>query len=409
MILPSATYRAPDFLAAARALGVEVVAASDRRAAMSEAMGARALTLPLRRADDAVEAIVAHAERTPLDAVVAVDDQGAVVAARAAARLGLRANPPEAVARTRDKRAMRATLAADGVRQPRFRTVGLDDDPGTRGAEVGFPCVVKPAGLAASRGVIRADDTDGARRAAARARTIQAEAGHDLDEPLLVESFLPGPELAVEALLRAGELMTLAIFDKPDPLDGPYFEETLYVTPARLSVATRADVERTVAAAATALGVVEGPVHAEVRLGGDGPAVIELAARSIGGLCARTLRFGASISLEELILRHALDLPLGDLQRAPGAAGVVMLPIPRAGTLRAVAGQDRARAVPGIVGLEISIAPGRPVRPLPAGDRYLGFLFARADEPAAVERALRAAHAELDVAIEEPLPVAAAG
>jgi biotin carboxylase len=259
---------------------------------------------------------------------------------------------------------------------------------------------VKPLSLSASRGVIRADDD--AQYAAAVAR-IRAMLDDPDAQPLLVESFVPGAEVAVEGLLRGGELEPLAIFDKPDPLEGPYFEETIYVTPSRLPPATLAAVEATTAAAAVALGLTEGPIHAELRVSTDGESVtlLEVAARSIGGLCSRALRFGAGVSLEEVILRHALDEPLTGLDRADAASGVMMLPIPRAGVLHEVRGQDDARAVPGIVGLEIGIARGRAVEPLPEGDRYLGFLFARGDTPEDVEAALRKAHGRLDVDIRE--------
>jgi biotin carboxylase len=260
---------------------------------------------------------------------------------------------------------------------------------------VGFPCVVKPLSLSASRGVIRADDPDAARAAAERIRRML-----DPDALLLVESFVAGDELAVEGLLRGGALEVLAVFDKPDPLQGPYFEETIYVTPSRLPDDRRERVERAAAEAAKSLGLVEGPVHAELRLDGDGPVMLELAARSIGGLCARTLRFGLGTSLEELILKHALGDAVHGMRRESNASGVMMLPIPRAGTLREVRGTERAREVPGIAGLQISIAPGRPVQPLPEGDRYLGFLFAKAATSEEVETALREAHSRIEVVID---------
>jgi biotin carboxylase len=250
--------------------------------------------------------------------------------------------------------------------------------------------------------VIRADDLDQARGAVARVRAILATAGGREDAPLLLESYMPGAEVAVEGLLRGGRLEVLAIFDKPDPLEGPYFEETLYVTPSRLAAVALAEVERATALAADALGLREGPVHAELRVNDGSVGVIELAARSIGGLCSRALRFGAGVSLEELILRHALGLPLDGLRRERAAAGVMMIPIPCGGTLAAVDGQDQARAVPGIDGVEITIARGRPVVPLPEGDRYLGFMFAHGPTPAAVERSLRDAHGCLEIRIEPP-------
>jgi biotin carboxylase len=399
LLLPTATYRAADFLAAARALGAEVVVASERRLV---SMGDAQLTLDLCRPEAAAEAIAAAAGERPLDAVVAVDDQGVRVAALAAERLGLSGNPPEAVAATRDKAAMRHALGAAGVPQPEHRTVGPNDDPAAVAAEVGLPCVVKPLSLSASRGVIRTDDRRAAGAAAARIRAILAEAGEDPQEPLLIERYVPGAEVAVEGLLRAGSLEVLAVLDKPDPLEGPYFEETIFTTPSRLPDETVAAVIRTTADACAALGLREGPVHAELRTDEERVWMLELAARSIGGLCSRSLRFSVGVSLEEVILRHALGLPLGDLRREAAASGVMMLPIPRAGVLREVRGQDEARAVPGIAGLEISIGRDRPVRPLPEGDRYLGFLFARGETPARVEHALRVAHARLEVDIAEP-------
>jgi len=399
ILLPSATYRAPDFLAAAARLGAEVVVASE--VAQTIDMGDRALVLDLAQPEAAAATVVQAAGRHPLDAVVAVDDQGVVVAALAAARLGLAHNPPGAVAATRDKAAMRTALAAAGtVRQPAFTVVAPGGDVVAAARGIGFPCVVKPVSLSASRGVIRVDDPPQAAAAAERVRNILAEAAGDGNGPLVVERYVDGAEVAVEALLRGGRLEVLAVFDKPDPLVGPYFEETLYVTPSRLPAGTQDRLVEAVAGAAAAIGLVEGPVHAELRIDVEGrPWLLEVAARSIGGLCSRSLRFGAGVSLEELILRHALGLPL-DPVREQAASGVMMLPIPTAGTLVEVRGQEAARAVPGIDGLELSVLPGRPVRPLPEGDRYLGFLFARAATPEAVEAALRAAHACLEVVVD---------
>jgi len=389
LLLPTTTYRAADFVAAARAIGVEVVVASEELPVLAQTMGDRAAAVPLDDPEAGVAAIEALDARAPIDAVVAVDDQGVLVAAAAGERLGFPHNPPDAARRTRDKGAMRDALASAEVPQPRFAIfAGLDAVP-----DVGFPCVVKPVGLSGSQGVIRADDAESARAAAARSLEI-AGGG-----PLLVEEYLPGAEVAVEGLLRDGTLEVLAIFDKPDPLVGPYFEETMFVTPSRLPASALREVERVTADAASALGLREGPVHAELRVHDGHARVLEVAARSIGGLCARTLRFGAGISLEEVILRHALGRELDGLKRVDGAAGVLMLPIPRAGRFVGVDGQDDALAVPGIEGLEMTIAPGRPVRPLPEGDRYLGFVFARGATPDQVETSLRAAQAALRVTI----------
>jgi biotin carboxylase len=403
LLLPTATYRAPDFLAAAAQLGVEVVVGSERRQAMAGSMGDRAVVVPLASPEAAVASIVQLHQRAPLDAVVAVDDQGIVVAARAAERLGLRHNPPDAVAATRDKIMMRRRLEAASVPQPSFREVPVGADPATAGADLGYPCVMKPTSRAASQGVIRVDDDTQARTAAARILAILG----DCPEPLVVERFVPGAEVAVEGLLVDGELEVLAVFDKPDPLDGPYFEETIYVTPSRHPASTLADVEALTARAAQALGLREGPVHAEMRIGVGGEVtMLELAARSIGGLCSRSLRFGVGFSLEEVIIRHALGLGLDGLTREPQASGVMMLPIRSAGVLEVVSGQEQARAVDGVVGLEISVPMGREVVPLPDGDRYLGFIFARGETADDVEGALRRAESCLDVQLR-PVPIGA--
>ena len=395
LLLPTETYRAKDFLDAARRLDVDVVVGSPRRQAMAGAMGDRAVVVPLENVVAAVQVIAALHDRLALDAVLAVDDQGLVVAAAAAARLGFAHNPVDAVAATRDKAALRARLAAGAVAQPAYRVVPPSESVAAAAVQIGYPCVVKPVSRSGSQGVIRADDEVEAEAAAERARAIVGPV-----EPLLVEAFVPGTEVAVEALLVGGALQVLAVFDKPDPLDGPFFEETIYVTPSRQSGPVQASIAGTVAAAVAALGLREGPVHAELRVGRDGrPVVIEVAARSIGGLCARALRFGAGVSLEEVIVRHAVGAGLDGLRREAQASGVMMLPIRAGGVLERVSGQAEALAVDGVVGLEISIARGRAVVPLPEGDRYLGFVFARGATPADVELALRRAEAALDVVV----------
>jgi biotin carboxylase len=391
LLLPTSTYRAPDFVRAAMRLGVEVVVGSDEMPVLLDGATERAVVVPLDDPEVAADLIVALDDRRGVDAVVAVDDRGVMAAAAAGARLGFPHNPIEAVAATRDKAAMRRALAAAEVPQPAFAVVEHDGDlPDPAGLPL--PWVLKPVDKSGSQGVIRADDVAAARDAATRIRAL-------CDGALLVEQYVPGVEVAVEGLLHDGELIVLAVFDKPDPLEGPYFEETIYVTPSRLSDETLGRVEIVTARACAAIGLVEGPVHAEVRIEGDRVDVIEVAARSIGGLCARTLRFGAGIALEDLVLRHALGMSFDGLDREPGASGVMMLPIPAAGTLREVRGQDEARAVPGVTGLEITIPRNREVLPLPEGDRYLGFLFARGDTPDAVEASLRAAHAHLHIEI----------
>ncbi|HUS62468.1 MAG TPA: ATP-grasp domain-containing protein, partial [Acidimicrobiales bacterium] len=343
-------------------------------------------------------AIVGHHAVVRFDAVLGVDDQ-AVAAANAAARaLGFAHNPEHAVRATRDKLAMREAFGVAGLRQPAFASLSPEDDAGAVGETIGYPCVMKPTGLAASRGVIRVDDPDEARTAHLRIRAILDCAGLHPDAPIVVESFVPGAEIAVEAVLRDGTLEVLAFFDKPDPLNGPYFEESIYTTPSRHPRPTLHAACAEVEAAAAALGLREGPVHAELRLADAGPVVLELAARTIGGLCGRILRFGVDVSLEEVVIRHALGME-GVARRQSGGAGVMMLPIPGRGRLVRIEGLEAARRVRGVLDIDITVPPGRLIEPLPEGDRYLGFAFAAGATPDDAEVALRRAHDALRIVV----------
>jgi biotin carboxylase len=294
---------------------------------------------------------------------------------------------------------MRQCLAAAGVPVPRFRRIALDEPPLRASRGVEYPCVLKPLALSASRGVIRANNADQFIAAFQRIQALlqrdDVSVAGDAARYLLAEQYVPGLEVALEGLLTKGDLHTLALFDKPDPLEGPFFEETIYVTPSRLPATVQDAIRKASAAACSALGLTEGPVHAELRLNDDGPWVLEVAARSIGGLCSRTLRFGTGLTLEEIILRHALNWPIASLEREQRAAGVMMIPIPRAGRLDGVRGVDDAKAVRHVDDVVISAHAGQTLVPLPEGWQYLGFIFARADAPADVEDALRIAHAQL--------------
>ena len=407
LLVPSASYRAPDFLEAARSLGVEVIVGCDEPPVLGD--NRTAVHVRLEEPLAAAEAIVALDAATPLDAVVAVDDQGTLAAAHGALRLGLPANPPHAVAAARDKALMRTRLDAAEVLQPAFACVPASADQSDLAALadlVEYPVVVKPTSLSGSQGVIRADTVAEFLAAVERSRSIAAQAGSKHGSPLLVEKFVSGPEVAVEGMLKGGELSILAVFDKPDALDGPYFEETIYVTPSRLGAGELAGVAAATQAATRALGLVEGPVHAELRVQAGHAFVIEVAARSIGGLCSRTLRFGTGLSLEYLILANALGKNLRP-EKMADAAGVLMLPISSGGVLVEVSGQEETLCIPGIVALELTIVPGRTLVPLPEGNRYLGFVFAHADTPREVEAALREALKTLRVRVGPARPITA--
>jgi biotin carboxylase len=410
LVLPTETYRATAFLKAARDLALQVVVASNEAPTLVALMEGHVLTLDLREPVESAQLALDFAARWPIDAVVGVDEGSVVIAATVAEQLGTaRRNPVSAVRATRDKRLLRERLAVAGLPQPRRATVDVNAGETALDAALrisGLPCVIKPVDLAASRGVIRADDRAGAQVAVQRVAMLLREICGDGPLPqLLVESYVDGVEVALEGLVHEGLLEVIALFDKPDPLVGPFFEETIYVTPSRLGEAARRAVTAAVASAVTALGLRHGPVHAEVRLDGDVPVVIEVAARSIGGLCSQVIRLSCADApsefrtLENVILREACGLALGAMHMVDDACGVLMLPIPTAGILQGIRGVQQAEAVAGITGVTISIPVGERVRPLPEGDRYLGFIFARGDTPAEVEASLRQAQALLDVDI----------
>lgn len=405
LLLKPSTYRAQAFLEAASRLGIEIIKGVDLPPELAEQWRAP-LAVQFDQPEQAVESLVEFARQQPVQAILAVDDSATVIAAQASEILGLTFNSREAALAARNKYKMRQLLSAAGAPCPTFRLYEMADDPSQVAQKVEYPCVVKPLLLSGSRGVIRADNpaefVAAFRRLGRLLNSLQRVPG---STQILVENFIPGFEVAVEGLLEAGHLHLLALFDKPDPLDGPFFEETIYVTPSRLPEATQTAIASCTAHAAAALGLRQGPIHAELRVNEAGPWIVEIAGRSIGGLCSQTLRFGPEVSLEELILRQAVGLEIGPLQRAGEARGVMMIPIPAAGLLKKVTGVAEAEAVPGIESVEITAKLNYPLTPLPEGDSYLGFIFARGSQPAEVEAALRQAHAKLHFEVETLLPV----
>lgn len=408
LLLPTRTYRATDFLEAALKLNVEVVVASEEAATTADLSPRHTLVLDFSAPATAAQMIVEFAETHPIAAIVGVDDDTTLLATIASEALGLPHNPVDSAKATRNKYLLRQTLATNGVSVPAYQRFSIEDDPAEITAKFGtdtqvsFPCIIKPLSLSASRGVIKADTPAEFIEAFQRTSKLLQTLQESPDPPtpyLLVEDYIPGIEMALEGILLDGELKTLALFDKPDPLEGPFFEETLYVTPSRLSVEVQDALHRATAEAADALGLRHGPIHAELRYNDKGAHLIEIAARTIGGLCARTLRFGTGMSLEELVIRHAIGQPVEALQREKRAAGVMMIPVPKAGILGEVRGKTAAHCVDGIVEVNITIPIGGEVVPLPEGARYLGFIFARAETPEAVESALRESHQQLEFVI----------
>lgn len=385
------SYRTVAFLHAADRLGIEAVQAVDMPGELADYWQFR-LGVDFTAVESSARQLVGVLGEQPVQAILSLDDSGAFLAARVSELLGLPHNSAAAAEAARNKYRMRSLLSAGGVLSPRFRRFFSDDPLPVEEVEraVGYPCVVKPEDMNGSRGVIRANDREELLAAVARLRRLIGPGRH-----FLVEEYIPGVEVALEGILDGGALQVLALFDKPDPLEGPFFEETIYVTPSRLPESVQAEIGATTAQAARSLGLEMGPIHAELRINQRGAWIVEIAGRSIGGLCSRTLRFGTDASLEELILRQAAGLSLAGLSREGQAGGVMMIPIPEAGILRCVHGTDNAKAVPGIEDVQITAQINYPLVPLPEGDAYLGFIFARGDSPQEVEAALRAAHAHL--------------
>jgi biotin carboxylase len=401
LLVPAVTYRATDFILAANRLEVDLVIGSNGALSLG---GNPVVRVDPEDLSGSVGRLLSTVGR--IDAVVAADTQMLLLAANLAAKLGLTHNPVDAVAAAGDKAQQRRLWAEARVPQPEFHILppGVDNRRLVEVAQaLGFPCVVKPVSLSGSRGVLRADDEAILAAAVTEIRSILAETNREYQEPILVEEYVPGWELSIDGLLTDGSLAVTAIFDKPDTPEGPTFEETLLLTPSRLPAPSLAAARSVAERAAQALGLRQGPIHAELRIdnrGGDPtPVMLELAARSIGGLCSRSLRFPGDISLEMMILLNSFGHDVRPLLRPAGAAGVLMLPVERVGILKEVNGREDALAVPGITGLWITIPLGETVRPLPWGDRYLGFIFAEGAEVAQVQDALRAARQRLRITI----------
>jgi len=404
-------YQTRSFAEAARTLGVDVVFASDRCHQLEDPWADGAIAVRFDEPEQSARQIVKQSFVRPVDGLIALGDRPAATAAHAARALGFPFHSPQAVENCRSKLRQREVLRDAGLPVPGFFSFKLDKRIEKILPRVQFPCVVKPLRLAASQGVIRANNQEEFQAAVARIRhllespEVQVTRELELDR-LIVERYIPGGEVAVEGLLTHGKLRILGVFDKPDPLEGPYFEETMYVTPSRLPDEMYDRVLECAERTVKALGLTHGPVHAEFRINEEGPWVLEAAPRPIGGLCSRALRFGPQrMLLEELLVRHALGMQGTDIAREEGASGVMMIPVPKSGVLEKVEGEEQARATAGIEDLQITARLHDAIAAWPEGASYLGFLFAHGKTAAEVESSLRAAHAVLKFEITERLPV----
>jgi biotin carboxylase len=409
-------YQTRSFAEAARRLGVPVIIGSDRCHQLEDPWADGAVPLrfeePEKAARSLVEAVRSDRRDQTVGAILALGDRQTATAASAARLLHLNYNSPESIENCRSKLRQREVLGKAGLPVPEFFSFPLAEPLDFVLRRVVFPCVVKPLRLAASQGVIRANNpaefTAAVERIARLLATPELQVTREADlDRLLVERYIPGREVALEGFLEAGKLRVLALFDKPNPLEGPFFEESIYVTPSRLPAPVQEQIFHCAVECVHALGLSEGPVHAEFRLNERGPWVLEIAPRPIGGLCSRVLRFGPDrMPLEELLIRKALGLPGRDLPREADAAGVMMIPVPRSGVLEKIDGLPEALAIHGVREIEITARLHDFITAWPEGSSYLGFIFARGETPEFVEEVLREAYSTLRFTIARRLPVA---
>lgn len=409
-------YQTRSFKAAARKLGVQLGYVTDRCHELNDPWGDQAIAVRFAHPEEAAATAIRSLRGKPLDAILALGDASAVAASYAARGLGLRSNHPAAVDACRNKLRTREVLRDAGLLNPKFHDVALSPAPEPSLLGIEYPCVLKPLSLSASQGVMRANSHEEFRAAARRLSRLLERPdlllkGNEPSRLALVEEYIPGIEVAIEGIMIDGELKLLAIFDKPDPLEGPFFEETIYVTPLRLNLKQQAAIHRAATQSIHALGLTHGPVHAEFRINDRGVWPLEVAPRPIGGMCAAALSFVSTgkslqpIGLEELILRHAVGEDISSWQREPASSGVMMIPVPSSGILEQVEGVEAAQQVLHVTSVQITARLHDSILAWPEGSSYLGFIFAKAESPAAAERALREAHAKLHFQINQTLPV----
>ena len=401
LLVPTSSYRIGDFLSSASRLGVNVTVGSNQDDVLAHLTPKNSIKIELNDLNASVSEICRFGASYPLKAIIGIDQETTYLASIASEALGLRHNSPSAVEIAENKYRFRSRMANSGLPTPWFTLVSIEDIISGQITDLPYPVVVKPLTLSASRGVIRVDNAEELSEATNRIRKILSttECSGLAFDHVLIEDYIPGQEVAVEGLLDDGNLRVLALFDKPDPLIGPYFEETIYVTPSRLPNHTQSEIIASIGVAVKMLGLQEGAVHAEVRINKDGIWPIEIAPRSIGGQCARSLEFGVAGHLEDILIRHAMKLPQHIQIEENVASGVMMVPIPAAGILRDVQGIEAARSISGIQDVTITIPIGDTLTPVPDGNRYLGFIFSRGETPKDVETALRAAHKLLNFTI----------
>ena len=391
---------------AATKLDLKVLVITDKSQVFSEYYPEKVITMNFEHWEEGLENIREWSERYDLKAVIGVDEESIILAAKLSESLCIEHNSLESVKLTKNKYLMRRELKKSGLKSPWFKRFSIDEKPKDIFTELRLPCVLKPTFLSASQGVLRVNSFKDFVKGFELLSDLLTEMkvkkrGGDQVKWILVEEYIPGKEVSIEGIVNEGKLKDLAIFDKPEPLEGPIFQETILITPSILDEHLEFSLLETAQIALKALGIRKGPVHIELRINDKGNYILECAARSIGGLCSKVLEFKGGMSLEELILRSALGRNVEKTQLIDKAKGVMMMPTEKRGILREIHGIKAALAVKGITDVQITIKPGEMLEPLPKGDRYLGFLFAEGKDQDTVKIALQEAWLKIKVVLDK--------
>ena len=405
LIIPSASYRTSAFITAVKKLDLKVLVISDKSQVFSGKYPDNLIIMNFHHWKDRLDEISEWSERNGLKAVIGVDEESIVLAANISNYLNKEHNPVDSVLLTKNKYLMRIELKKAGICSPWFKRFPVHESPKKIINEIIFPCVIKPTFLSASRGVIRVNTikelSDGFKTLNDLLSLEEIrKRGGDQSDWILVEEYIPGKEVAIEGIVSEGKLKVLAVFDKPEPLVGPTFEETIFVTPSILPEKTLYSLFETAEIAVNTLGIVKGPVHIEIRINSSGNYILECASRSIGGICSNVLEFHGGMSLEELILRSYLGRNVEKTKLTDTARGVMMMPNEKSGILKEIRGVEDALNVKGVTDLQITLKPGENLEPLPKGDRYLGFIFAEDKDQELVIKALKNAWSKIAVVLE---------
>tara|TARA_B100000029_G_C17545474_1_gene948295 strand:+ start:143 stop:1390 length:1248 start_codon:yes stop_codon:yes gene_type:complete len=409
LLTDHASYRIATYIDACARLDVDVIIASEGRSSLVPDL-ASGVSLDPNNYSKSLETLSVLYESEPFSGIVATDDSVVRLAAAVGDRFNLPTSDPVAVEQAQRKDSSRVAQRDAGLRVPNFQSVRLDKSSEIqvqRLNSVTYPCVAKPVTLSASRGVIRANNEIELLAAFSRISAIIESAGPEHPPVCLVEDYIEGKEYVVEGLINRGEWETIGLIEKPALMEGPFFEETIYLSPAEIPDSLAALLTETVENACRKLNITHGPIHAECRVNDDGAWLIELGLRTIGGRCSRIVDAHNFYKLEELVVLNALGIkPI--VKKQDSISGVMMIPVATQGILRRVEGLEKARAISFITGVEIDIRPGEQLVPWPEGFRYPGFIFARGDEPSKVEGALWSAFRCLTFVVAPNLPVTVA-